>query len=208
MKNQILDEFEGSNKGKKFQKISELRAFFSYVHQESQKQLDIGKKRAEIFEKFIEENGVRYQKHISRLVGFSITKSQEKEYENWIRGLIVFHIISIIAQLLIGKNYYDETQNVVGVLVSTGITILIDIYITRRLVKKWLQVLPLIVFIGVVKIFGVIWDMNEAWNESWVYGYIVVISISIVLSIIMKRNLFPQFGFWGPKKDDFGNYRF
>lgn len=208
MSNQILDDFGKTDKGKKFQKASEIKAFFSYIHKESQKQLELGKGRAEIFEKLVEENGVRYQKHISRLVGFAITKSQEKKNENWIRSLIVFQIISIIAQILIGKNYYDETLNIGGVLVSSGVTILIDIYITRRLLRKWLQVLPLIIFIGVIKLFGLIWDMNEAWHESWIYGYIGIILISILVSIIMKRSLFPQFGFWGPKKDDFGNYRF
>lgn len=208
MENEVLDDLRNPEKGKKFNSLKELRAFFNKIKNQSQIRLEEGISKTEIFKEVINENGTRYSKNISKIVGFSITKLQESKYENVIRVLMILHFVSIVFQIIMGKNYYDQASNPFGLFFSFGFMILIDLIILRRLIKRSLQVLPLIISFGLLRGFGIINDFKEAYYGDWIYGYLIIIFFSIGIAYLLKRKLFNKLGFFGPKKDQNGNYIF
>jgi len=208
MKNQILDEPEKENKGKKFDSLSDLRTFLFQVNKECKVKLNSGKSKTEIFSDFIAEHGIRYEKRISKIVGYSITDQVETENKTFIHILIALQVFIVIGQIILGYMYYSATENLLGLFVSTGLMLFVDLLILRKLKQKRLQILPVITIISVVRLLGIYTDFDDFQFGSWIYIYGFALITSLIISLWMKNKLFPNFGFFGPKKNQFGKYKF
>lgn len=208
MDNQILDSQEEENKGEKLKGFSEARKFYEDLRVGSQEQLNLGKPKSEIFSHFVSKYGTRYQKKISRIVGFAISTEEAVANNAIFRVLTGLQIIIFIGQLLIGYTFYSTGGSLFGLFFSIGLMLWVDVLILRKLYQKRLEVLPLISMISAIRLFGIYSDLDTFPYENWIYVYGLALITSLLISLWFKRKLFPNFGFFGPKKGEFEKYKF
>jgi len=208
MSEQILDNQEEENKGEQLKGLSQARKFHRDLFAGSLEQLDLGKSKSEIFSHFISKYGTRYQKRISKVVGFSISTETAQENKLFLQILIGLQIIISIGHILIGYTFYSAGGSLSGLFFSVGLFLWVDILIFRKLFLKRLDILPLMIIFSAYGLIGIYSDLDTFHYGEWIYVYACALVFSLVISFYFKRKLFPNFGFFGPKKGEFERYKF
>lgn len=208
MSDNILDTPDGDDKGERHQSIKDLRAFHKSLYQDSRILLDEGKTKAEIFSQKLDAHGRRYEKVMSRIIGFSISTEKEEEHANWFKALIALQIICLLGSLATTYFTYLEMGYSTGLMISTLIIFIIEGIILKRLLAKKLQILPSILIIEIVKIPGLLSDIQSGLFGNWIYLILVTTIALGLLAFLLKKKLFPSFGFSGPKRNTGGEYSF
>jgi hypothetical protein len=139
---------------------------------------------------------------ISALIASTIDPQTKEKYQllnNLLLGLLA---LTIIAKILIGIVFLSSLS---PLLIPVAFVLpIITIWFAFEVSKFKGYIYNILGMLAIAGIFNTISNMRE----SGIYGLIdVVIVLAIcVLSFYLGKKMFPNYGFFGPKKDTEGNF--
>lgn len=209
MDNRILDsEDEKVKKEKKSMSPSEIAAMRKDAYFNSQKLLDDGHSKAEIMQLMNEKYGHKHDKFLARVIGFSITSMDKTKNRSWQMALVFLQSISVLATIAILYLHFrkSEFEYKELVVILSAFSVLIEAHLVYVLIGYRLEYLAVIATWNGFKLFGYYDQIINNDYGQWMYGYAAVLAITILVSLRLKKKLFPDYGFYGPKKNSLGKY--
>lgn len=203
---EILDSNE-ENKNERKHNLAIIQ-LVGFINKRTEELLEEKYSKEEIFNRLIDTFGNKDEKIIAKHVAGTVSLEKKPEYSKY-RNLLLFLLsISIIGTCYRYMYFFNEVSDSLFTIIFMFILIWVDISMILKVLKYRGEVLYSIMIVSVIFTTGYLFDINKGEYTGISYIFVIALIIEFIIAYSLKRKAFPNLGYRGPSKSQFGNYKF